>query len=77
MNRRGRPRRVVPVTPVCVRLAAPMHDALIKLAVDRGDSVSATIRRAIRRELSYPKNSTVAHGCYGNQVEHETNTRAE
>jgi post-segregation antitoxin (ccd killing protein) len=63
-RRRGRPRRKTPALPVCVRLSAPVHDALIRLAMTRGISVSAAIRRAIVRELLYLKNSRTAQECY-------------
>jgi hypothetical protein len=66
-RRRGRPKRETPALPICVRLSAPVHDALIRLADRHGVSVSAAIRRAIVRELLYLKNSGAAPQCYGGE----------
>lgn len=44
---RGRPRRVIPASALCVRLGQPMHDALCRYSVRHGLSVSGIVRAAI------------------------------
>lgn len=52
-RRRGRPRVAVERKPVSVRLLAPEHDRLLKLAERHDMTLTELIRRGIRRELAY------------------------
>lgn len=54
---RGRPRHAVPALPVSVRLPPDLHDDLIRLAGVRRQPLTAVIRRALKRELTYLKKS--------------------
>lgn len=55
MAKPGRP-RVGPRETVSVRLPEGEHDALAKASIASGEPMTAIIRRAIRRELSYLNN---------------------
>jgi hypothetical protein len=58
-RRPGRPKAAVPRQPVCVRLPAPLHDALIRLAQARRTTITALIRDGVVRELLYSQNSKI------------------
>lgn len=49
--KRGRPPAEQPGATVCTWLPAPQHDQLIRLANQRGESVSAVVRQAVTRIL--------------------------